>query len=435
MHPSFSEDRRQIEHLAPVGFAFLLPYLPYWVAVGLAVLAIFYAVYFSPRWGTTREQEQGFFGGKVYYALTVLALLVIFPDRIYIAAAVWGILAVGDSLSNIVGRRFGHTRLYYNRHKTVIGSVTFWLAGTLAAWALLLWNFPSLSLEIYLPFLIYSAIAAFFCALAESLPSVIDDNLVIGWVGGMIFPVLLLVPQEASYFPAGWSEAIIVNLFAAVTARWFRWLSWKGTILAFVFGILIWKSTSLPGFAVIAAFLILASLATKAGRGRKARLGVEEGNRGQRGIANVLANGLVPLSVALFLFWIDDPLLRVAYAAAVATAAFDTVSTEIGQWLGRFPVSPLTLRRVPVGTQGAVSIEGTAAGMTAAAVIAVLPFLFGWLPAMSIPLIFAASLAGGLFESILASLFVYDCEYAGEALNLYNTLFGATVGGLLWSFY
>src|SRR5207253_3431555 len=60
-----------------------------------------------------------------------------------------------------------------------------------------------------------------------------------------------------------------------------------------------------------------------------------------------------------------------AAAAALATATADTTASEVGQWIGRRTFLPLTLRRVPVGTEGAISIEGTLAGIVAGFVVAI----------------------------------------------------------------
>jgi uncharacterized protein (TIGR00297 family) len=56
--------------------------------------------------------------------------------------------------------------------------------------------------------------------------------------------------------------------------------------------------------------------------------------------------------------------------AALAEAAADTVSSEIGQVLGGRPRMITTLRAVEPGTDGAVSIAGTLAGLVAAAIVA-----------------------------------------------------------------
>ena len=420
-----------------MAFAFLLPFIPYWLAIVLSLLAIVYAVYVSPSWirVTTRAEEvkRRLLGGKLYYALAVLCLLIVFRNRIYIAAAVWAILGVGDSLSNILGRRLRSARFFYNPHKTVAGSMTFWLTGSVAAWILLVWNLPAGSSDSPSKLFLFSLVAAFFCALGESLPTIIDDNIVIGWIGGMAYALLFSLENTFPVAESSWIESIAVNLIAAVIAITFKWLSWRGVLLAFLFGLIIYSAMGVTGYVIIATFLVAGSLATRVGFTRKERLHVEQPHRGTRGLANVLANGLVAFILAAFFFWLDEPWLRIAYTAAIATAAFDTVSTEIGQWLGLHPINPLTLRRVPIGTQGALSLEGTVAGMAAALLISTLPTLLGWLAASSIAFIFLGAVAGGLFESVIGSLFVYDFDYAGEVLNLYNTLFGAFVSALAWS--
>ena len=58
-----------------------------------------------------------------------------------------------------------------------------------------------------------------------------------------------------------------------------------------------------------------------------------------------------------------------AALAAFATAASDTVASEIGQAYGRTHVLITTFRRVPAGTDGAVSIEGTLTGIAASVAV------------------------------------------------------------------
>lgn len=437
--PSFSEDRRQVEHLIPIGFAFLLPYLDYGLALLLCLLAILHALYFSPRWirVTTREEERvsGFSRGKLYYALTVLVLLLIFRDRLYLAAGVWAILAAGDSFSNLVGRRLTRPRLFYNPDKTLSGLVTFWATGGLAAWGCAWWNLPSAA-----PFspgrlLACSLLASLFCALGESLPNAIDDNLVIGWIGAATFPLLLSAAEAQWPATRLWLHALIVNILLVVIAQLFRWISRKATLLAFLFGVLIYGAMGRTGYLLIVSFLVLGSVATQLGMARKKALSLAEANSGQRGVSKVLAKGLVPFVTACFFFWIDHTSLRLAYSAALAAATFDTVSTEIGQWLGRRAFSLATLKTVPAGTEGALSLPGTMAGMLGALAIALLSLSWGWLPPGALVFILAGAVGANLFESILGSRLSCRTAYKGETLNLYNTLFGACAAPLLWSLF
>ena len=130
------------------------------------------------------------------------------------------------------------------------------------------------------------------------------------------------------------------------------------------------------------AVSLLAFAATRAGRRQKERLGTAEARRGRSasqvaanlGMAALVASGPVQ-------FWLMDsgwfaraartPGLGFVLAlAALAEAAADTVSSEIGQVLGGRPRMITTLRAVEPGRDGAVSVAGTLAGAVAAAVVA-----------------------------------------------------------------
>lgn len=427
------EDRRQIEHIAPLTFAFLLPFLDFRIVLGLGGLAIVYALYLSPRFlSSTRDSERlsGFSPGKFYYAVGVLCLLLLFRDRLYIAAGIWGILAIGDAASNLVGRRWGHRRLPYNPLKSVAGSVVFWITGTLACWGVTAWNLQGVG---RLPaLLLLSALMALLCAIAEGLPAVVDDNLAIVWVGGAAaFPLFGIDVQWPST-RSSWIEAAAVTAAVALLARLLGWMSLRGTVVAGCFGILVYLGLGRGAFALLLFFVILGSLATRLGFRHKAKLGIQEGKKGERGIRNVLANGAVPFVIAAMGLWLDSDILRVAFAAAVATAALDTVATEIGQWLGGRPYDPVTFKRVPTGTQGAVSMQGTLAGALAAALLCALGGILGWLSWPSVAVAWTGALAGGFYESISASWFRFDFSFSDEALNLYSSLFGACFAAVAW---
>ncbi len=57
---------------------------------------------------------------------------------------------------------------------------------------------------------------------------------------------------------------------------------------------------------------------------------------------------------------------QVGFVASFVSKLSDTVSSEIGKAYGRSTYLITTLQPVPRGTEGAVSLEGTAAGVAAA---------------------------------------------------------------------
>lgn len=152
--------------------------------------------------------------------------------------------------------------------------------------------------------------------------------------------------------------------------------------------VLMFSTTSVPyapwhtALFPVLMVLVMTSLATKAGRARKQQLGTAEEKSG-RNAAQVAANlGMAALACnGIALSWMLHAaiaeraewrqfLIFTPSVAALAEAAADTVSSELGQlWTGQ-PRLVTTWRRVPSGTDGAISLTGTLAGMLAAAIVA-----------------------------------------------------------------
>ncbi len=195
-----------------------------------------------------------------------------------------------------------------------------------------------------------------------------------------------------------------------------------------------WKTGLVPVFVV----LLLTSLATRFGRRRKERLGTAEKRHG-RGAAQVAANlGMAALAMDPWvqMSFIDAGWLRTGVApapaiavglAALAEAAADTVSSEIGQVLGGQPRMITTLRRVEPGTDGAITLAGTAAGVIAAGVVC----LAGCLALHGDASILAVSWAGGVFGLLFDSLVGATAERAGlinnDGVNFLSTASAAAV--------
>jgi len=108
--------------------------------------------------------------------------------------------------------------------------------------------------------------------------------------------------------------------------------------------------------------------------------------------------------------------------AALAEAAADTVSSEIGQVLGGRPRLITTLRPVEPGTDGGITIAGSLAGILAAGMVVVtgaLALHVEWPIAL-------VSWAGGVFGLFFDSLLGASVERAGwlnnDAVNFLSTL-------------
>ncbi|UWZ83162.1 DUF92 domain-containing protein [Occallatibacter riparius] len=190
-----------------------------------------------------------------------------------------------------------------------------------------------------------------------------------------------------------------------------------------------WRSAIVP----VLAFMVITSLATRYGRDRKQRLGTAEDKHG-RVAAQVAANlGVATLAFDPWLHvWLINsglfytrgiaPMPIVAPAlAALAEAAADTVSSEIGQVLGGRPFMLTTFRRVDPGTDGAISLAGTLAGILAAAAVAASG---AWALHGSVR-VFLLSWIGGIFGLFFDSLLGATVERArwlnNDAVNFLST--------------
>src|SRR5206468_3057365 len=62
-----------------------------------------------------------------------------------IVAAAWGILAFGDGMATLVGRRIGGRPWPWNHEKTIAGTIAFAVCGGLGAVALACWTRPAIA--------------------------------------------------------------------------------------------------------------------------------------------------------------------------------------------------------------------------------------------------------------------------------------------------
>jgi uncharacterized protein (TIGR00297 family) len=190
-----------------------------------------------------------------------------------------------------------------------------------------------------------------------------------------------------------------------------------------------WHTALIPTLAVA----VLAFVATLTGRRKKERLGTAEGRRG-RSASQVAANlGLAALvSSSPVQSWLMDSrwvphhaaapaMLFALAAAALAEAAADTASSEIGQVLGGRPRMITSLEAVDPGRDGAITLAGSLVGVVAAAIVAyagMCAFGGGWI-------LFEVSCTGAVFGLFFDSLLGATLEERGllnnDAVNFLST--------------
>ncbi len=383
-----------------------------------------------------REVEKRFSVGIVLYPAVVLSLIVLFRERLQIAAAAWGLLAFGDGFATLAGMRLSGPRLLWNPRKSWSGLGAYVLFGAVAAAAL--YGFVAVRLPSAGELLALAA-AAVAGAAVESLPSELDDNVAAPLVGAAVLGALL--PGLSGWTvlgTPGWLHraalAAGVNLAMAVSALALRLVRPSGALAGGISGAVVWAFGGPAAYVLLWIFFAFGTLATRFRRRRKEAMGKAEEAEGRRGAAHVLANVSVPAfcsAAAAFQSGRAGVGLCMATAAAFATALMDTIGTEVGQAVTSPTVLLPDFRRVPPGTDGAVSVAGTLAGLLGAGAVAEGAVLTGWIPSWGVVPVLLAAALGTTVESLLGRAGASWRVRSGHVLNFYNTLAGAAAGWAL----
>src|SRR5215210_5429400 len=150
-----------------------------------------------------------------------------------------------------------------------------------------------------------------------------------------------------------------------------------GALGGFAVGVVIYACLGPQGFAVLALFVVVGSALTRIGYRSKERCGVAQTSGGRRGARNALANCGVALLCALLAALIPSEAFAAAFVASLGAAFADTAESEMGQLARRTPRLITSLRKVPPGTDGAISVPGTLAGLAAAGLTALIGLALG----------------------------------------------------------
>ena len=219
---------------------------------------------------------------------------------------------------------------------------------------------------------------------------------------GMAFLSSELPTQE----PLLWLTALLVNAVLISLAQRWPVLTRAGWCHAGLLGTVLWGSLGWRGWLAVVAYLVMGSLVTKLGFARKRDLGLAEARGGRRGPENVWGSAFTGLVLAMFVAagLGSEPLLLIGFAASFAAKLADTFGSEIGKRWGRTTLLITTLRPVPAGTEGAVSVEGTLASALGSLLMTTVMALLGLLTtASSVVLVSVVGLVATLLESILGA--------------------------------
>jgi uncharacterized protein (TIGR00297 family) len=240
--------------------------------------------------------------------------------------------------------------------------------------------------------------------------------------------MLAVPPQD----PGHWVAALAINAVLITLAQRAPVLTRAGWVHAGILGTLLWGALGPRGWLAVVLYLLLGSLVTRLGFSRKQASGLAERRGGRRGPENVWGSALVGTVLAMVttqapLAW--QRALLLAFAASFAAKLADTFGSEIGKRWGRHTVLITSLRPVPPGTEGAVSLEGTAASLLGGALMALamlaLGVISGWRAWL---LVSSIALVATLLESVVgATLQRRWPRLSNEVVNALQTLVAAAL--------
>lgn len=426
------ERGRKLVHVAFGGCAFALRYLSWWQAAVLAIGALAFNLIMLPRVAPQLlrpgERTGSARSGITLYPVSVLLLVLVFPHRLDIAAAAWAILAVGDGMATIAGRRLGWVAIPWNREKSLAGSLALFLCGGAAGALAALWCRPNVSptpdewFSIAAPL-----VAALAAAFVETIPIRLDDNLSVPASAAAVLGALSLVREDlVGSAVASAGSAILGATAANLVVAWLgyraRTVTGAGAVTGAIIGTAIAVTAGWAGWALLLATFLTASLSSRLGLRRKTQLGIAEERGGRRGPGNAIANtGVATVAAMLSVVTLPREMALLAFVTALAAGGSDTIASEVGKAWGRRTWLVTTFRRVAPGTSGAMSLEGTIAGVVGAGALGFLAFSMGLVPLNALVAVLVGATVGSLAESLLGATLEAPGILNNDTLNFLNT--------------
>ena len=233
-----------------------------------------------------------------------------------------------------------------------------------------------------------------------------------------------------------WFNAFLINFLLIFFGQRLPFLTKKGWIHAGVLGTLLWGSIGWNGWTSVCIYLLLGTLVTKIGYNNKASRGIAEARGGQRGPENVWGSAATGCSLALFsCIWPDYlTLFMVGFASSFTAKLSDTFSSEIGKRFGKRTFLITSLKPVAPGTEGAISLEGSLAGLLGSLVMTVVMFNLSIISGISVAFIvlFSGYLAT-ILESYIGALVQNKIVWmTNELVNSIQTSIAAIISIFLY---
>jgi dolichol kinase len=194
---SAQELRRRLWHFSPGLMAFAIQAIPhrdpvrFWMMLVIVPLGILLPGLAAMRFQRAyrRHPEEDVSPSLLGYVVPLSILCLLFRGHLEIPLAVTAIIAFGDGTATLVGLLTRGPRIPWNQRKSWAGTVSFMLAGFIAA-SMIYWIEATPSIPLPTVALCLAPVVA-TCALVETLPLQVNDNITVG----LSASILLLISQ------------------------------------------------------------------------------------------------------------------------------------------------------------------------------------------------------------------------------------------------
>jgi uncharacterized protein (TIGR00297 family) len=275
--------------------------------------------------------------------------------------------------------------------------------------------------------------AAILAAFVETIPVRLDDNISVPATAGLVLWIASLmttasVADARDVMVAALPWALGVNVLTGWLGYRAGTVSRSGALAGVLVGGIVYVGGGLGAWVLLLVTFLAASVASRFGLARKEQLGIAEERAGTRGAGNAIANcGVAAVAAIVAVTTPHASASLVALVAALTAGGSDTVASEIGKAWGRSTFLVTTVSRVKPGTPGAMSLEGTAAGLVAAFALAATGAALGLIPSSAVLVVVASATAGALVESALGATLEGPGILNNDMLNFINTAVAAAL--------
>ena len=344
--------------------------------------------------------------GTVYYglAMSIMALICLFLPEMLVPFGI-GVFCTsfGDGFAGLVGQLVKKHNPKVFRNKSLVGALTGLAVSTCVA--LVISYAYGLGLSVW-----HCIFIGIFSAGLELVGAWGLDNITITLGTSFLSYALATFDATQAYV-----VPILITplLIAAVIGK--RALTTWGLVGALVLDLVVSLTFGNFGFVVLLSFFV-GSLAVDKIKKRRKKADTITKKEGTRDLVQVVANGLVPLVMALLYVITLSPAFLVGYVAALAEAFADTVASGLGVY-SKTTFDPFKMKRCECGISGGMSVVGTLSSFIASIIIALIPFAFGLYGMNLWPVAIAAlsAFGGVVFDSFLGSVLQikYTCRICG----------------------